>query len=255
VRQVARLSGHRPLWPPIGGPGANPGDDLAVGAPTRDRYVIAAIPRTGSTLLAAALWGTGLAGAPGEYLNPLQRRHFEKRWGPMPLAVYVERLERHRTSANGVFGIKIHHHHHLRWVKRLGLDLTSLVRGAKYVATWRVDRVAQAVSLEIAHQTGRWSTAQPPTRRRPVYDEASIRRRLRFIERSEHGWEQFFAESEISPMRLTYEKLVANLEASTRAALDFLGVASAEPIDVSPPPLARQADEVNVAWVERFNSA
>ena len=61
--------------------------------------MIAAIPRTGSTLLASGLWGTGLAGAPNEYINPLQRRQFEVRWGPMPLAVYMERLERKLGAA------------------------------------------------------------------------------------------------------------------------------------------------------------
>jgi LPS sulfotransferase NodH len=249
------LNGPGPASRSTGGPGAHPSDDLAIGAEVRDRYVIAAIPRTGSTLLASGLWRTGLAGAPNEYLNPLQRQHFEERWGPMPLAVYMERLERHRTSPNGVFGVKIHHHHHQKWVMRLGLDMTSLLGGAKYVATSRVDRVAQAVSLEIAHQTGRWSTAQPPSRRRLVYDERAIRRRLGFIDRSEEGWESFFAEFDISPLRLTYEAIAANVAASVWGVLGFLGVRSTDSIELPAKSLAQQADHVNAAWIERFSSS
>jgi LPS sulfotransferase NodH len=40
-------------------------------------YTLASIPRTGSTWLSHALWGTGYLGAPLEYVN------FEKT-GPVP---------------------------------------------------------------------------------------------------------------------------------------------------------------------------
>ena len=46
-----------------------------------DNYVIAAIPRSGSTLLSRVLWDCGQAGAPSEYLNPMQLCDWERRFG------------------------------------------------------------------------------------------------------------------------------------------------------------------------------
>src|SRR5688572_4337432 len=45
-------------------------------------YVIASIPRSGSTLLGNALWDTHRVGAPKEYLNPMQIRDWEARLAP-----------------------------------------------------------------------------------------------------------------------------------------------------------------------------
>jgi hypothetical protein len=50
------------------------------GGPVR-AYVIAATQRSGSTLLCRTLWDSGIAGAPKEYLNPLQLRDWEVRFG------------------------------------------------------------------------------------------------------------------------------------------------------------------------------
>ena len=98
-------------------------------------YVVASSPRTGSTLLCRALWDSGLAGAPKEYLNPMQLRDWELRFGarryrwvrgpllglvgrvrwPEPrLAGHLERV-RQRRSSGGWFGLKLHGHHRRRF--------------------------------------------------------------------------------------------------------------------------------------------
>ena len=63
-------------------PRNGPAFDLPTPHSPRRTYVIASTPRTGSTLLARALWDTGLVGAPKEYLNPMQIRDLGGTPGP-----------------------------------------------------------------------------------------------------------------------------------------------------------------------------
>lgn len=237
---------------PHGGPGSSPRDDLAVGVRCRTRYVIASIQRSGSSLLAWALWSTGRAGAPNEYLNPLHRRHFDTRWGPLTLPTFLEQLERHRTSANGVFGLKIHNLHRLRWVDSLSHDLAALVPGARWIAITRRDHLAQAVSFEIARQTRRWSSAQPASPQEPIYSAAAIDRRLDQIVKAESGWERFFYLNHITPLRLTYEVLVADLSATVEQVLDHLGVERGAEATSRRGMPERQANDLNEQWIDRY---
>ena len=90
-------------------------------------YVVASTPRTGSTLLCRLLWDLGCAGAPKEYLNPMQMRDWEvrlgesrlwslccgwlrgpavgllgqRRWTREELGRYIDRVRQRRTSAAG----------------------------------------------------------------------------------------------------------------------------------------------------------
>lgn len=225
--------------------------DLPGAGPRRVGYVIASLPRTGSTLLARSLWATGVAGAPDEYLNPLQRRRL-RRWEGGSTAEYVRALTRHRTSRNGVFGLKIHYPHLERYVLAGGTDLADLLGPLRWVATTRVDLVAQAVSLDLARRTGRWWGGEPPPPLRIGYDRASIERRLAEIRRGEIGWQRYFRRRGIRPLRLTFEEIVEHREEAVRRVLRHLGVeAEVEGTDPGTIPTdAPQAGE----WIERFRT-
>ena len=224
--------------------------DLPKGTPARVCYVIASLPRTGSTLLARSLWTTGAAGAPDEYLNPLQRRRFG-RWGLPSLPEYVRHLRQHRTSANGVFGLKIHFAHLDRQVLRAGYDLPGLLGPLRWVAVTRVDLVAQAVSLEMARRTGRWWGEQPEPDPPPGYDRAALERRLDEIRHGEIGWERYFAAHGIRPLRLTYEAITEQRERSIRSVLRHLGV-TADVAAVPEPATVPTRTVATEAWIERF---
>ena len=228
-------------------PGPAPEHDFPQATVATVTYVIASVQRSGSSLLGRGLWESGAAGAPNEYLNPLQRRLFDQRWGRLPNRAFVDHLRRHRTSANGVFGIKIHAGH----MRRLGLDLPGLLGPARYIATTRVDVVAQAVSLEIARQTGMWTSEVAGNGRDPVYRTGAIRRRLAEIRRGEIEWERFFARHAVEPLRLTYEDIAENYERSLRTALTFLGVEETDQL-IAPPSLRPVAKATTDEWYERF---
>lgn len=240
-------------------------------------YVIASVPRSGSTLLARLLWETGRVGAPKEYLNPMQVRDWEARLGPTAavrwrhralrgrlagvagrgpwtdarLAAYLDRVRARRTGPEGWFGLKLHHHHHQRWFVDAGRDLEAVLGPVRWVRITRDDTVAQAVSWTRALQTGRWASWQRdglPA----VYDRRAIAGRLAAIEAAEAAWSERLADRPVCAV--TYEQLVADREATVRRVLRWLDVPDADTVAVPAPPVARQADATSAAWIARYRS-
>jgi len=212
-------------------------------------YCVAATSRSGSTYLCHQLWATGLMGAPTEYFN----YHGALLWlvarlKPRTLHHYLELLFALRTSPNGVFGFQAHWGQ-FEFASKAGL-LRSLP-GLRFIHIERRDRLAQAVSLARALQTGQW-TSRSPARRPPVYDAAQIRACLRGIERLDMQWRTFFARNGIQPIRVTYECLAADPDAVVDAVLAAFGLASDPARRVPVPELRRQSDAVNAEWIERF---
>ena len=74
------------------------------------RYLVCSSPRTGSNVITAALQHSGLGGVPFEYLHPNAVPLVFKRFGRAngTMKQYLGLIESCRTSANGVFGIKVH---------------------------------------------------------------------------------------------------------------------------------------------------
>ncbi len=253
-------------------PRNGPAFDLpAPDAPART-YVVATTPRSGSTLLCRALWETGRVGAPKEYLNPTQLRDWRARFAPLPgrlavaglrgplvaltpalgfdeaaLRAHLDLVRARRTGPTGWFGLKVHHHHKLRWVGDRPLE--ALLGPVTWIRLRREDRLGQAISWVRARQTWRWTAERRPWA--PArYDEAAITRALASLAAADAAWDADLAAS--SPLALTYEELVADLDGAVRRVLAFLG--EAPPTTPVRPALARQADATTETWRARYLS-
>jgi len=253
--------------------------DLPLSTEAQCNYVVASTPRTGSTLLCRLLWDLGRVGAPKEYLNPMQMRDWEirlgesawqrficgclrgpavgllrlRRWTPEELRRYLERIRERRTSAGGLFGIKLHRHHFDQLFGPGKAAFDEVVSPRQWIFLRREDRVAQAVSWARALQSGRWASHQKfglPV----VYRRRQIQRLIELVDVQEAAWETFFSAHEIEPLRLRYEDLSEDREQSLRNVLDFLGVEGAAEIALPDPDLERQSDDINQRWIERFRS-
>lgn len=249
--------------------------DLPPTARPRRMYVVASTPRTGSTLLCRSLWDTGLAGAPKEYLNPMQLRDWEVRLGSWTSVVRhrmlsgaglaligrlgwdEERLDEHlarvmdrRTGADGWFGMKLHAHHHRQWFAAHGLEERH--GPVRWIRIHREDRLAQAISWERALQTGRWASHQDATRVAPRYSRAAINRRLVAIDRDERWWDDHLDGREV--LAFSYERLVRNRAVCVREALRWLGIEGASGVGLREAALERQADAVSVEWARRYHA-
>lgn len=239
-------------------------------------YVVASTPRTGSTLLCRTLWDTGLAGAPKEYLNPMQIRDWEVRlgsatsatrhrllsgpllglvgrlrWSAPRVDAHLARVQQLRTGSNGWFGLKLHAHHHRRWFR--SRPLAHALGPVTWIRIRREDRVAQAVSWERALQTGRWAAHQRPTfTLSPVYRRRAIERRLRAIAHDEAWWDAVLENETV--LDLTFERLRTVRAATIRQVLTYLDVPGGGGVGVPDDSLRSQSDGISQDWIRRFRS-
>jgi LPS sulfotransferase NodH len=222
-----------------------------VGSPQPSRfYVVCSTPRSGSTLLTRLLWRSGRMGAPHEYFN-IQTVLFrmQLRFRSDSIHAYTDELLRRRTGPNGVFGFKLHQEHwHTFWY----CGRFNVFRDLKYVRIRRRDRLAQAISLAIARQTGQW-TSDVPAKAEPRYDFNQTRRAMQDLDRMERGWDTELTARKVKPLELVYEDFRNDTDSGLRAVYDFVGVDPNEPATPVPlPELERQTAPINREWTDRF---
>lgn len=243
-------------------------------------WILASVPRSGSTLLCRLLWDVGGVGAPKEYLNPMQVRDWEvrfgsSRWGslgyrmlrgPMVglaqsrswdrgrLEAHVARVRARRTGPDGWFGLKLHYHHLESWFLNRGWSIDEVLAPVRWLRIVRHDRLAQAVSWARALQTGRWASHQRGVLP-AIYPPTRIRQRVAEIQRQESGWDDFFAARGVEPLEISYEELVADREGTVRRVLAYFDVPGADHREIPPPDIERQADDVSERWIARYRAA
>lgn len=217
----------------------------------RRTVLLASTPRTGSTLLGDALWGTGHCGVPQEYLNPRQLRAFGQRLGPLGLPAYLGWLREHRASPNGVFALKAHH----QQLKATGLAdpdrLRALLGPLRFVWVRRADRARQAVSYSRAAQTQRWQATDTPLAA-PRYDLGHLLGALRDIHAQELGWQRLFQQLGAAPLVVHYRDLVRHYRPTLEAVLAALDLGPAALAAVPAPPQARMPSPEREEWATRF---
>jgi LPS sulfotransferase NodH len=238
-------------------------------------YLICCAERTGSTLLGNALIDTGIAGRPRSYFNRVA--HYNPRMqrflgNAKDDEKYLERVIVAATTPNGVFGAKVHWEHFLNLVARIERD-PKMRQGAapasaperlqvcfpdlRYIWLVRRNAVARAISHYRVKKTNRWQldsrwvTDDTGGDGEPGFDFDQIEAFVRVGEVEDARWRNFFREHDISPLALTYEELVPNLEATVRQVLLFLGMAT-ENVNVPAPSLRRQADDHSREWESRY---
>ncbi|MCC7273756.1 MAG: hypothetical protein IT561_13885 [Alphaproteobacteria bacterium] len=221
-------------------------------------YVVAATPRSGSTLLAELLRSTGVLGVPGEYLHTgdyvprLGRRlGFGRDGGPIDIDRYLPEVVRRRTSPGGRFGIKIHFRH-LQPALRLPI-VRAMLRASDFVHIRRRDRLGQAISYAVALDSGEWSRlsgeAAEVGEDRP-YDDARLRRIMSDLGAEEDGWQQFYEANGIEPALIWYEDLTVDPVSALAPLLRHLGVPDAVPMP-DRVAIARQSDPRKKLWRAR----
>ena len=227
-------------------------------------YLLATIPRTGSTYVSHLLWRTGCLGAPLEYLN------FDEA-GPYSFAARSpgnqqglwRSVLRRRTSPNGVFGVKCFPAQ-LQALQQGNPELLSSVLRTllppggprRVIHLARRDRVAHAVSYARATLSGIWRQEQEPgAGEGPEYSPRALETAERWIDMQASAWEQMFGELRIEPLRLWYEDAVARPDLVVRQVADYLGIALDPGAAVSVPEVRKQAEAGARAWVERHAAA
>ncbi len=127
-----------------------------------------------------------------------------------------------------------------------------------YVHVSRRDKVAQAVSLLKAEQSGLWHLAADGSERQrtaphaqPTYDADRIADLIGELERDDASWGAFFAANGITPVQIEYEALAAEPNLQVQKILSGLNL-PAKLTEAIKAGTAKMADAGSSAWIERF---
>lgn len=227
-------------------------------------YLLATVPRAGSTYLSHLLWRTGCLGAPLEYLN------FESA-GPYGFASNSTEMQRRlwhsvlrrRCSPNGVFGLKAFAPQ-LEQLQRNNPPLLDEVlatilpqdRERRVVYLRRRDRLAQTVSYARANLSGVWRKEQEKGGAPALdYSEEALEAAERGIAHQQAGWEQMFAELKIEPLTVWHEDALEDGDAVAQAVADYVGVAIDPTAAVEVPAIEKQSEGDSREWAKRYASS
>jgi len=242
-------------------------------------YIICATPRSGSTLLCDLLADTGVVGHPDSFFRrqsiPWWAQHLNvsvAKWGDgyefdQP---YLAAVHKHGAGKTQIFGMRLMWESVDDLSKRLGLLYPGLPSDSArfqaafgppvYVHLSREDKIAQAVSRLRAEQTGLWHVAADGTERErlkpgqtPIYDVRGLSEYVAELEKHDAAWASWFVRQKIQPVRLTYEALSADPQATLATVLPALGLDPAIAATVEPR-TAKLADRESREWASRFRA-
>lgn len=224
--------------------------DFPAGAPLSDVYFVAFVPRSGSHYLCSHLWRTGAMGAPLEYFNLNKLPTLFSRFGVRYLEEYVQELVQHRTSPNGVFGLKLGRDQ-LSFLQLLPFD--HPLKFGKWIFIDRRDKHRQAISFYMAVQSGAWSSLSRQ-QRELAYSFEGIERSLKTLIHKRQAWDEFFSAMRIDPIRIAYEDFAADPAVHVEQLRDRLKVPLQPTHDVTLPEFERLSTARSDEWLERFRT-
>lgn len=240
-------------------------------------YFLCTMPRSGSTMLCDLLTQTGVAGKPNSFFRPQSMANFAARWDVPAQSLeafdqdYINTAIDHGTAGTGCFGMRIMWTNNMPGLtKRLGTlfpsagnDLDRLCAAfgpLKFIHLSRDDKVAEAVSLAMAAQTGLWhKNADGSERERitphqdPIYDRDLIASEYAEVTAGDAAWRQWFTGQSISPCRVSYEELSADPAGNLAKVLDFLGQDPSAAKGIAPS-TAKLATPLSQNWAARFRA-
>lgn len=216
-------------------------------------YMLAAVPRSGSTHLAVELWRPGLMGAPMEYANPHFRDIMRQRFNQTEnLLAYWHEVKRHRTSPNGVFGFKMFITNYINEARE-SPEFLAQIAPAKVIFLTRSDLVAQAVSYSKAIRSCAWFDGVDQ-KCKAEYDPAHILYCLEMLKYQVAFWRELFTSTGTVVHHVTYEALAANRERVVRGCAEFLDVQLDPRLTTNLPRMRQQRNAESVEWQDRFRN-
>lgn len=258
-------------------------------ASTSLHYIVAATPRSGSTLLCELLKGSGVAGRPNEDFQALRatsqsrqpRQYFDGLEGPFleslaptepghpetddEFAAKLAASLQNSTTDNGVYGTKVMWGYFDDLAARLAtlpnlagksIDdaLATTFPGLRFVQIQRRDKVGQAISLWTAVQTRTWRDEGDghEISVEPFYDFAAIDHLVKLQTDHEDAWTVWLAEHDFPVRTVVYEELAEDPQGHVKAVIDWLGVPGAEGAEVPAPKMRKQSNGRSSEWAARY---
>ena len=213
--------------------------------------VLLSTERSGSTFASEWLYQrTGVVMheyfQPFDYLPVAAARWRAIEGGQVQIDTYLRQLSNNRCSPQGHLAVNIHGSHLPLW--QLALTKWQDVP-IHYVHLRRQNTIAQAISLEIASQSGAWSSDFAAQQTEPVYRFETLVDRCNRIFLERLKLEGFCQSQQITPHQVWFETMVS---APDEVLMDAFGVTESELRAPQPNRLKRQRSPLNAQWEQRF---
>lgn len=245
----------------------------------RHAYIICATPRSGTTLLTDLLTDTGVAGQPDSFFRTASMRSWWARELRVSVAgwegevrfdrAFLDAVVKQGTAHTSLFGMRVMWRDFPNLLERLRILFPNLASDkariqaafglTHYIHLTRQDKVAQAISLLKADQSGLWHLHADGSERErvkpnqePVYDPQVLAEQVAAYEQHDAAWLNWFAAQNIEPTRITYEGLAANPQATLATVLTAVGQ---DPIIAKTvrPRTTKLANRESREWAARFH--
>lgn len=217
---------------------------------TKKTLVICSTPRCGSHMLGHALYETQKFGFPLEYANPANLAEWKSRLEEEDTLKVMEKLKTFRTSDNGVFGIKLHYRHLAQFESFE--QVLETFEDPYFVVLTRDNLLKQAVSLDIANQSGIWIDGQEPISDDVEFEPERIREALKDIIIDSASWKYLLSIHNCRFIDLRFSDVAQDVSGSIMKIAKFMGV-NIEPSSISPNlATKKQASSINQEWFDDF---
>ncbi|MCA2009776.1 Stf0 family sulfotransferase [Tritonibacter mobilis] len=205
--------------------------------------------RSGSNLLAAYLRTCPPLAGFGEDLNPSSLRARARAMNSRSLPDFLCDISA-RGNGKAVFGFKTSFEQ-LRMLYRNNIP-AMYNGGVKLIEIRREDLVAQAISYQIALQTGAWSSRiKTPPHPDPVCDPEALHAIIQGLTAAQTRMDILVERHLVDRLIIRYEDLVLEPDAILQKVGRFLGF-DAKDWRAERPPLKRQANSTNDAFRATF---
>ena len=192
-------------------------------------------------------WGVCLAHEyfqPYQYLPALADRWNCSKNGAIDHQGYVDALFSNRSSRSGWLGINLHGSHVARFIEYF--KYFPKLETVKIIHLRRRDSLRQAISYEIASQTGQWSSHFERAID-PIYDYLKVKNKFERIEKQTRTNLAFIEKNGSPSLDVFYE----DFQNSSEKIRDFLGFKCDD--DEERNQMSKQSSKINDQWLTRLS--
>lgn len=204
--------------------------------------------RCGSNFLANVVANTGIFPEAGEFFNWKTIVSTSKRKNILSFDDYCFYLIGKKTK-NNVFMSKIGWEQ-LLMLGKLG-QIPNIFNSSKFIWIQRKDVLGQAISLSIANQTKKWTSAQNSNNIVPEYRKDNIQKIIKGINLANLNFASYFSLYNASFIKIYYEDFCENIEMNVKKICDFTGK-NFQAANFKEAKLEVQRNNVNTEFRERF---
>ena len=220
------------------------------GAP-KIQYMIATMPRSGSTHFCIECWKSGSLGAPLEYPNLPMVKSLMKRFKcTEDIDEYWNKVKSVRTSPNGVFGYKMFMANYLVF-GRTHPTLLQQISPDRVIYLTRKDLLGQAISYSKAIKSNAWFSGVSNSQT-VEYDTAHIDQCKGMLISQQNFWEDLFKLTNAQVLRINYEELLEFPAETVATVAEFVGTKISFDSQLQIPNTKVQRDQVTSDWRKRY---